>query len=344
MTVKGDEVKSNFIYHTQSIENTVQYYNTNLKQGLTQEEAAIRLKKYGKNVIAGGPKVSAIKILLGHIFTFMNIVLVAAMVLSFVVQEWIDGAVLVFILFINVVIGFIQDYRSEKTMEALQKMTQPQCRVVRDGQVVQIASTDIVPGDIVHIKQGDSIPADLRLFSSVHMECDEALLTGESLPVEKSIDVIDKADAPLGDRHNMAFMNSTVQKGKGKGIVVASGMKTQLGKIAKSLNKAGKKQSTRLELGMKILGIVLVIAAIVCLGLTLFGAGVHKSMPVFPDAFKSGITTAIAIVPEVCTLSYLLSHLLGPYPHYYAHHGSRYKKHGKAKGYCEKNERFGSTW
>lgn len=148
---------------------------------------------------------------------------------------------------------------------------------------------------MIHNAALDKVPADIRLITSSNLECDEALLTGESMPVEKDANVtILLPDMPLAERHNMVYMNTTVIKGSATGIVVGTGMKTQIGKIAKSLTSA-KKESTKLEKNMKILGFVLVFASVICIGLVLLGSWLHGTMPVFPDGLKSGVTTVSTI-------------------------------------------------
>lgn len=169
----------------------------------------------------------------------MIIVLLVAAVLSGVVaQEWTDAGIILIVVLLNAILGVIQEARSEAAIEALKDMSTPSAKVRRDGAVVEVPSTDLVPGDIVLLEAGDVVPADLRLTVAESLKIEEAALTGESVPVEKSNEVLQKDDVALADRINMAYSSTNVTYGRGEGIVVATGMETEVGNIAKMLNEA----------------------------------------------------------------------------------------------------------
>lgn len=168
------------------------------------------------------------------------------MALSYGVQDFIEGGVITAVIVLNVFIGFYQEFQAEKKMDALRSLSSPSAAVVRDGSEITISSGEVVPGDIVSIKTGDTVPADLRLFEVMNLECDEAILTGEALPVAKEVDFeakhgMVKEDLGLGDRLNIAYSSSTVTKGRGRGIVVYTGMSTAIGGIAASMQSKKRK-------------------------------------------------------------------------------------------------------
>lgn len=213
-------------------------FSADITSGYTLARAKECLAKYGNNTLGEGDKISYSKILAHQMFNAMIMVLIISMIIALAIQDWISGGVIAAVVFINISIGFVQEMKAEKTMGLLRSLLSPSARVTRDGEDVTIAAEDVVPGDIVHIKVGDTVPADLRLTSSMNLETDEALLTGESLPVAKNPDEV-YSDAsvpiPVGDRLNMAFSSSVVSKGRGTGIAVATGLHTEIGKIALSL-------------------------------------------------------------------------------------------------------------
>ncbi|KAI7648215.1 Na(+)/Li(+)-exporting P-type ATPase, partial [Hortaea werneckii] len=181
------------------------------------------------------------KILLRQIANAMTLVLIMAMAVSFGIRSWIEGGVIAGVIGINIIVGFIQEFQAEKTMDSLRSLSSPTANVVRDKQNVQVSTTEVVPGDMVELKTGDTIPADVRLVEAVNFETDEALLTGESLPVRKVSEDVFDADTGPGDRLNVAYSSSTVTKGRAVGIVFATGMFTEIGTIAAALRKKDSK-------------------------------------------------------------------------------------------------------
>ncbi|KAL5001381.1 hypothetical protein BDV10DRAFT_199253 [Aspergillus recurvatus] len=216
--------------------------STDADDGLTSAEARSRLETRGHNRLEEGEGLSIGKILLRQIANAMMLVLILAMAVSFGIQSWIEGGVIAGIIGLNIVVGFFQEYSAEKTMASLQTLTTPSGTVSRDGSTAVIPAIEIVPGDIVEVKTGEMIPADLRLIEVVNFETDEALLTGESLPVQKDSEATFEEDTGPGDRLNIAYSSSTVTRGRARGIAIATGMHTEIGKIASALRASGQKR------------------------------------------------------------------------------------------------------
>ncbi|KZV90278.1 potassium/sodium eff, partial [Exidia glandulosa HHB12029] len=222
--------------HVRPADDVVRELESDVHQGLSFAKANELLTRYGRNELEGGGGVPVWKVFLKQVANAMTIVLLLAMSLSYGVEDWVEGSVILAIIVLNITIGFFQEYRAEKTMESLRNMSSPTATVVRQGQIEQIPNATVVPGDIVELEDGDIVPADIRLIETVNLQTDEMLLTGESLPVIKEADeILQTEDVPLGDRINMAYASSTVVKGRGRGIVVTTGMKTAVGEIAHSI-------------------------------------------------------------------------------------------------------------
>ncbi|CVK93045.1 related to Ca2+-transporting ATPase [Fusarium mangiferae] len=235
-----------------TIEETAQALETSIDKGLTSQQVAEAQQKYPKNELDVGGTVPWYSILTKQLLNAMIIVLAFAMALSFGIKDYIEGGVLVFVIVLNVTIGFWQEYRAEKRMDALRALSSPSAMVLRDGKTQVISNPEVVPGDIVLLKMGDTVPADLRLFEAMNLACEEGQLTGESIPVEKITDnnitapgtekpVESEDEIGIGDRVNMAYATTVVRKGRGRGIVTATGMSTEVGKIAASTSKKTRK-------------------------------------------------------------------------------------------------------
>uniref|UniRef100_A0A0L0P8E9 P-type Na(+) transporter n=1 Tax=Candidozyma auris TaxID=498019 RepID=A0A0L0P8E9_CANAR len=219
-------------------DKVAEQFGTNVCDGLTSSQHAELIKKYGPNTLGEGDKVSYTKCLAHQVFNAMIMVLIISMIIALAIRDWISGGVIGAVVFINISIGFVQEVKAEKTMGSLRSLSSPSARVTRNGDEGDIPAEDVVPGDIVHIKVGDTVPADLRLIDTMNLETDEALLTGESLPVVKNHNEVysnPKEYVPVGDRLNMAFSSSVVAKGRGTGIAIATGLQTEIGQIAQSL-------------------------------------------------------------------------------------------------------------
>ncbi|KAI0008344.1 potassium/sodium eff [Xylariaceae sp. FL0662B] len=222
--------------HTVPVEDLEQFLETDIKNGLTNSEAAHRLQQDGPNKVEGAKGLSVWKILLRQVSNSLTMVLILVMALSFAIGDFIEGGVIAAVILLNIIVGLVQDYRAEQTIQSLYALSAPTCKVIRSEQIITIKAESLVKGDIALLSVGDIVPADLRLVDGLNLSTDEALLTGESLPISKHPEaVLHDADVPLGDRVNMLYSASTVTRGRGTGIVVATGMATEVGKIAELL-------------------------------------------------------------------------------------------------------------
>jgi P-type E1-E2 ATPase len=215
-------------------------------------------------------------------------------VLAFATMDFAEGGVILFVIIMNAAIGFWQEFNAEQTMEALRNMSSPTSQVIRDEKRVTIPNNQAVPGDILIFEDGDVIGADCRLFEIFNLETDEALLTGESLPVQKNLDQIENVNQDLGDRLNMVFASTTVVKGRAKGIVTNIGMKTQIGKIATSLMNVDSNEQTPLQKRLNRMAYIVFLAAII---LVVIVFGVH-GFKYSNEAAIYAISVSIAIIPE----------------------------------------------
>ncbi|MBI4181814.1 MAG: calcium-translocating P-type ATPase, SERCA-type [Candidatus Aenigmarchaeota archaeon] len=262
-------------------------------EGLASRDAARRLEHYGPNQLQEKKGTSPLALFLAQFRNALVLILLAATIFSFLIGEAVDGAVILIIVILNAVFGFVQEYRADKALEALKRLTSPESLVLRDGRKTKIPSRELVPGDVVFLEEGTKIPADLRILSSANLKVDEASLTGESKAVTKAAGVT-QAKA-LGDRVNMAFAGTHAVYGHGTGIVVETGMGTEIGKIAHLIQEAPDLQTPlqkRLAVFGKHLGIlILAISAIVTVG------GILRSYEVF-DMILTGIAIAVAAIPE----------------------------------------------
>ncbi len=287
-------------YYNQGIPEVVAGFGTSEADGLTGEEAARRLVEYGYNILEEKRRKSFFSMFFDQFRSFMIIILLVAAVISAVIgvmedEGLLDTFVILGILIVNALIGAIQEKKAETSLEALRKMAAPASKVLRNGFVSEIPTQDLVPGDIVILETGAVIPADMRLFEAVNLKIQESSLTGESLPVDKHTDTLEEKEIPLGDRINMAYSSSIVTYGRGKGIVVNTGMKTEVGKIASMLQHAEETEtpmSRRLNQLGKILGTV---ALIICGVIFLVGVVYGNSVM---NMFMTAVTLAVAAIPE----------------------------------------------
>jgi len=287
-------------WHTLSVSEVVESLNSGI-QGLTGEEAERRLAQFGPNELVEKEKTRPWMIFLGQFKNFLIIILLVAAAVSGVLaltgegDIW-DPILIVIIVLFAAGLGFVQEYRSEKAMEALKQMTAPTATVIRDGEEEEISARDLVLGDIILLQTGDRIPADSRLTEAVNLKIDEAPLTGESTPVGKKTEAI-PGDAPVADRKNMAYMGTTVVYGRGRALVTATGMATEFGKIAGMLQEV-KPPPTPLQVSLDKIGKILGIA---CLAICAVVAGVGIIVGMFShilEAFIWGVSLAVAAVPE----------------------------------------------
>ncbi|KAK5318329.1 P-type ATPase [Exophiala xenobiotica] len=229
--------------HSLGYEEVIKELGVSGKDGLSPQEADSRLQEFGNNELDNGPGVNPGKILVRQVANAMMLVLILAMAVSYGIGSYIEGSVVLAIIILNIVIGFMQEYSAEKTMDSLRSLSSPTSQVIRQGDNITIPTVQVVPGDMIELKTGDTVPADIRLVEVMNFETDEALLTGESLPVTKITDETFDEDTGPGDRLNIAFSSSNVTKGRAKGVVFATGMFTEIGTIAAALR--GKNSKVR---------------------------------------------------------------------------------------------------
>lgn len=299
LNFKWSDVQMN--WYSKNIKDLKTILKCDLQNGLSEKEASLRLEKYGMNKLDEKKKTSNIIRFLQQFNDFMVIVLIAAAVMSFGISfyrgenDFLDPIIILFIVVLNAILGLMQENKAEKALEALKKMSVPTSKVIRDGKLIHINTENLVPGDLIVIETGDYIPADSRLIKSVNLKIEESALTGESVPSEKDADLILEDKASLGDRHNMVFAGSSVAIGRGSAIVVETGMKTEMGKIAGMIMTNDNEQTPlQRKLGEtgKILGIG---ALIICL--FIFLIGVIRKLPPF-EMFMTSVSLAVAAIPE----------------------------------------------
>lgn len=242
---------TNKTWHDITKEECIKLINVDYLTGLSAAQAAERIAIYGPNELFANSSLSWVQVLISNLLNPMNFILLVGLIISCVFKDWPDAGVLGIVIVTNTLIGFKQEYSSEKTIEALKKLSSPVAKVKRDGIVDIISCPTVVPGiflyvikgDIVFVEEGSIVPADLRLVETVNLNIDEALLTGESLPVVKTTNPILNQSAAVGDRTNMAFKNTLVSRGRGIGVVVATGLNTEIGKIAKMVSNSEQQKS-----------------------------------------------------------------------------------------------------
>lgn len=282
-------------WHTVSADEAARRLGSDLQRGLSQEEAARRLRQFGPNELAEKPRPSIWALLLGQFNNFLIIILLVASIISILLGEFIDAGAIVAIVILNAVLGVIQESKAEEALAALKKMAAPEAHVLRDGHLISILAREVVPGDVVMLETGNYVPADVRLVESVNLRIEEASLTGESVPAKKEAGALLPADAPLGDRQNVAFMSTLVTYGRGRGVVVATGMRTQIGRIAAMIQEV-EEEPTPLQQKLDQLGKWLGIAALVICGV-IFLVGVLRGISIL-EMFMTAVSLAIAAVPE----------------------------------------------
>ena len=287
--------------------------SSNEESGLTAAEASSRLSQYGPNELEKEEKTPLWKRFFEQMADPMVIMLIVAAAISAITgtiqgeSEWADVIIIMAVVIINSVLGVVQEAKSEQALEALQQMSAAQSKVIRDGKLTHLPSADLVPGDIVLLEAGDSVPADCRVLESASMKIEEAALTGESVPVEKHVEPITldagTDDVPLGDRKNMCYMGSTVVYGRGRAVVAATGMKTEMGKIADALTTA-KKELTPLQIKLNELSgiltkLVLAICVIIfAVDLIRHGGELGSNPEMILDTFMVAVSLAVAAIPE----------------------------------------------
>ncbi|KXB08276.1 hypothetical protein AKJ56_01600 [candidate division MSBL1 archaeon SCGC-AAA382N08] len=292
-------------WHAKSKEEVLENIESS-EEGLSEKEASQRLEEFGSNEIEKGEEASILKVFIDQFKDFLILILIIAAIISFFVGQEIDAVLIVSIVFANGVFGFAQDWKAEKSIQALKKMASPDALVLRNGEKKKVNSEEVVPGDIIVLSQGSSIPADARLIELQHLEVDESPLTGESVAVEKSTETLEE-DVELAERENMVYKETNVVRGRGKGVVVETGMNTEIGKIATQLKEVGEEETVFQKeinaLGKRLGVIILIVCAFLIPVLVWQGLGPIKS-------FLTGVALAVGAVPEglpaVVTLTFAL--------------------------------------
>jgi Ca2+-transporting ATPase len=283
------------VWHTVSAAAAAEELRTTPRAGLTSEEAASRLARYGPNALEQVDSRPGFRIFLSQFTDFLVLVLIGACIVSAFLGEFVDAAAILAIVLLNGFLGFIQEYKAEKSLQALREMASPRTAAVRDGRERLVDTREVVPGDLVRLRAGDRVPADLRLVEAYNLEVDEAALTGESLAVEKEPGVLLDEAAALGDRRNMAYTGTVATYGRGEGLVVATGMSTELGRIAAMVQEVGREE-TPLQRRLARLGKFLVWA-VLALCAVVFAAGLVRGLPA-QEMFLTAVSLAVAAIPE----------------------------------------------
>ena len=300
--------------HTLSSEEVLQHFDVEPEEGLSDDDASRRLDEFGPNELEEKGRPGIVQLLIGQFDNFLILILVGASIVSFLVGEPIDAAAILVIVVLNAVMGVVQEYKAEQALAALKKMSAPEVAVRRGGQRRTIDLKQVVPGDLVMLSAGASVPADLRLVDAVNLRIDEAALTGESVPVQKRSRETFEEKAPLGDRANMAYKGTSIAYGRGTGVVVATGMQTEMGRIADMI-QSYEDEETPLQRRLSQLGKWLGIISLGICGLIfvygvirdtdpllIFGEGLGAYLSQYQDnvveLFMTAVSLAIAAVPE----------------------------------------------
>ncbi len=283
-----------FVSHSRSIEQVLKEMDVELQQGLTKREVRRRREKYGPNILRKAKRCSVWKIMIDQFKSMVITVLVVAGIVAFAFQHWAEGIAIVAVLLVNATLGFVTEWKAMRSMEALRQMGVDTIRVRRDGDDLEIDSEKLVPGDIIVVEAGDMAPADIRLVESNNLRVNEAALTGESVPVRKSTEAVED-DIPLAERTSMLYKGTAITEGSGEGVVIGTGMQTELGRIAE-LTESAEKEATPLQkrldrLGRRLAWITLAIAGIIAVIGLLAGQDARRMI-------VTAIALGVAAIPE----------------------------------------------
>lgn len=280
--------------HTISAQDVLEELQAS-RHGLSRAEAAARLERLGRNTLPRPVPPGIVTLFLRQFLSPLIYILLVAAVVFVLLQEWSDATFIFAVLVINAIIGTIQEYSAERSAETLRQLVTPHARVLREGDTFEIAAEAVVPGDIVLLESGSKVPADLRLISDQSLEIDESLLTGESEPVAKDANTTLPAEATLGDRINMAFAGTLVTRGRGRGVVVATALNTELGRLAAALIEEGEAKPPLIQ-RMEAFTFKLAIAVLVAAAL-IFGVELSRGTPLL-DIFFLAVALAVSAIPE----------------------------------------------
>lgn len=285
-------------WHTSSVTSAASALSTSLEAGLESEEVLRRQVREGFNELPEAPPPSLLKLFFSQFANVIVWVLIGAAVVSGLLEDWLDAAAIGTIVFLNGLLGFVQEFRAEQSLAALRKMSVSMARVIREGVLRSIPARELVPGDLILLEAGDRVPADARLTYVANFQSQEASLTGESTPVQKHAGTLDATDVPLADRINLVFMGTIAVSGKARALVVATGLRTELGHIASMIQQASEAElaetplQRRLEqFGYTLLWLALGVVAVV------FGLGYWRGEPLLV-MFLTSVSLAVAAVPE----------------------------------------------
>jgi len=278
-----------------SSQEVLEALQTNQEQGLENIIAEKRLSIYGSNTLEEKEQINPWKLFFSQFTDFMVLVLLGATMISGILKEYADAITILLIVFVNAILGFFQEYKAEKSLEALKSMTAPEASVIRNSTRKKIKAAELVPGDIIFLESGDKVPGDARVIELSNLEVEEAAITGESHPVKKKVDPLNKSEIGLGDRYNMVHMGTVITRGRAVAVVVATGMKTEMGQIA-GLIQSVKTEETPLQkrldgLGKWLVALCLIICAVVSI------TGIVRGEPVY-KMFLAGVSLAVAAIPE----------------------------------------------
>ncbi|MFA5337473.1 MAG: HAD-IC family P-type ATPase, partial [Candidatus Omnitrophota bacterium] len=283
-------------FYNLSIQDIAGSLNTDIDKGLSDGEASKRLSEFGLNQLEEKKKISPIEIFFEQFKDFIIWILIGAAIVSGFLGEWIDAAAIIAIVILNAILGFIQEYRAEKSLAALKKLSSPTSKVIRAGEHQVISSSHLVPGDLIELEAGDNVPADSRVvWHTSNFSVAEASLTGESTPVAKTLHALEEKEVPLADRANMVYMGTSVVSGKAKALVTETGMRTELGKIA-TMVQSIERETTPLQKKLESFGkwIVYLCFALVAL---VFMLGILRGGKIL-DMFLTAVSLAVAAIPE----------------------------------------------
>ncbi|MCP3771782.1 calcium-translocating P-type ATPase, SERCA-type [Paenibacillus sp. MZ04-78.2] len=282
-------------WYQMSTEETLQSSGTEPSKGLTMEESEKRLDAYGKNELAEGQGVSPVTLFLNQFKDFMVLVLAGATLVSGLLGEYLDAVAIIAIIIMNGILGFVQEFRAERSLRALKELSAPNAKVLREGQVELIPARWLVPGDIVVLESGDRVPADVRFIETNGLYAEESALTGESVPVAKHTESLEGEDIPLGDQRNVGFMGTMLTRGTAKGVVVRTGMATEMGKIADLIQNTDATE-TPLQHRLEQLGKILIVVALALTVMVVVAGILHGQQPY--GMFLAGVSLAVAAIPE----------------------------------------------
>ncbi|CAG7603972.1 Calcium-transporting ATPase [Paenibacillus solanacearum] len=282
-------------WYQMTAEEILEQTGTNPAGGLTAEEARERLAAHGANELADGEGVSPLALFLNQFKDFMVLVLVGATLVSGLLGEYLDAVTIMAIIIMNGILGFVQEFRAERSLRALKELSAPLAKVLRGGALEQVPAKELVAGDVVLLESGDRIPADLRFLEAFGTYVEESALTGESVPVAKHTEALTSGEVPLGDQRNLGFMGTMITRGTAKGVVIRTGMDTEMGKIADLIQNTDAME-TPLQHRLEQLGKILIIVALALTVLVVVAGILHGQEPY--GMFLAGVSLAVAAIPE----------------------------------------------